>query len=131
MGRRMKNLIRSKNKQKGLSSFGWIIVVGLFALLIIFFFKVFPMYYENYKVKSVLESLRLDLDIDPKSKRAIWESLSKRLYIQEVQTVQREDVSMTRKNDKTTVTITYETRDSYFGNLFIGAKFSELVVIER
>jgi hypothetical protein len=131
MGRRMKNLIRSKNKQKGLSSFGWIIVVGLFALLIIFFFKVFPMYYENYKVKSVLESLRLDLDIDPKSKRAIWESLSKRLYIQEVQTVQREDVSMTRKNDKTTVTITYETRDSYFGNLFIGAKFSELLVIER
>ena len=89
------------------------------------------MYYENYKVKAVLESLRLDSDLDPKSKRAIWESLSKRLYIQEAQTVQREHVSMSRKNDKTTVTIIYERRDSYFGNLFIGAKFSESVVIER
>jgi hypothetical protein len=131
MGRRMKNLISSKNKQKGLSSFGWIVIVGLFALLIISVLKVFPMYYENYKVKAVLESLRLDSDLDPKSKRAIWESLSKRLYIQEAQTVQREHVSMSRIDDKTTVTIIYETRDPYFGNLFIGAKFSESVVIER
>jgi Tfp pilus assembly major pilin PilA len=131
MGRRMKNLISSKNKQKGLSSFGWIVIVGLFALLIISVLKVFPMYYENYKVKAVLESLSLDSDMDPTSKRAIWESLSKRLYIQEAQTVQRDHVSMSRKDDKTTVTIAYETRDSYFGNLFIGAKFSESVVIER
>ncbi len=43
----------------------------------------------------------------------------------------REHVSMSRKDDKTTVTISYETRDSYFGNLFIGAKFNESVVIER
>jgi hypothetical protein len=127
----MKSLISSKNKQKGLSSFGWIVIVGLFALLIISFLKVFPMYYENYKVKAVLESLRFDSNVDPKSKRAIWESLRKRLYIQEAQTVKREHVSMSRKDDKTTVTISYETRDSYFGNLFIGAKFNESVVIER
>lgn len=127
----MKSLIRSKNKQKGLSSFGWIAVVGFFALLITSFLKVFPMYYENYKVKSVLESLRQDSDIDPKSKSAIWESLNKRLYIQEARTVQREHVSMTRKDGKTTVAISYEIRDSYISNLFIGAKFSESVVIDR
>lgn len=127
----MKSLIRSKNKQKGLSSFGWIVVVGIFALLLISFFKVFPMYYENYKVKSVLESLRQDTSIDPKSKRAIWESLSKRLYIQEARTVQRENVSMTRKDGKTTITISYENRDDYIGNLFIGASFTNSVVIDR
>jgi hypothetical protein len=131
MGKRMKSLIRSKNKQKGLLSFGLMVLVGFFALLIISFLKVFPMYYENYKVKSVLESVRQDSDIDPKSKRAIWESLSKRLYIQEAQTVQREHVNMTRTDEKTTITISYETRDSYIGNLFIGAKFSESVVIDR
>lgn len=127
----MKSLTRSKNKQKGLSSFGWIAVVGFFGLLIISFFKVYPMYYENYKVKSVLESLSQDSDIDPKSKRAIWDSLAKRLYIQEARTVQREHVNMTRKDGKTTVTITYEIRDEYIANLFIGAKFSESVVIDR
>jgi hypothetical protein len=131
MGKRMKSLIRSKNKQKGLLSFGLMVLVGFFALLIISFLKVFPMYYENYKVKSVLESVRQDSDIDPKSKRAIWETLPKRLYIQEARTVQREHVNMTRTDEKTTITISYETRDSYIGNLFIGAKFSESVVIDR
>ena len=127
----MKNLIRSKNKQKGLSSIGWIAVIGFFGLLIVSFFKVFPMYYENYKVKSVLESLRQDTNIDPKSKRAIWESLSKRLYVQEARSVRREHVSMARKDGKTTVTVAYETRDAYIANLFIGAKFNESVVIDR
>jgi hypothetical protein len=38
---------------------------------------------------------------------------------------------MVRKNGRTTVTVTYETRDSYVGNLFIGASFEESVVIDR
>lgn len=127
----MKNIIKSKNRQKGLSSFGWIAVVGFFGLLIVSFFKVYPMYYENYKVKTVLESLSQDTSIDPKSKRAIWDSLSKKLYVQEARTVKRENVDMTRKDGKTTVTVTYEMRDAYIGNMFIGANFSESVVIDR
>jgi hypothetical protein len=130
-GRRMKSLIRSKKKQKGLSSFGWIAIAGFFGLLVVSFFKVFPMYYENYKVKTVLESLSQDSNIDPKSKRAIWESLQKKLYVQEARTVTRQDVSMTRKDGKTTITISYETRDAYIANLFIGASFTQSVVIER
>jgi hypothetical protein len=127
----MKSLTRSKNKQKGLSSFGWIAVVGFFGLLIISFFKVYPMYYENYKVKSVLESLAQDSSIDTKYKPANWSSLSKRLYVQEARTVKREHVSMTRKDGKTTVTVSYEVRDAYIANLFIGAIFSDSVVIDR
>jgi hypothetical protein len=41
------------------------------------------------------------------------------------------DVSMTRKDGKTTVTVTYETRDAFIGSLFIGAAFSESIVIDR
>ncbi|MFT5656949.1 MAG: hypothetical protein ACI9KN_000218 [Gammaproteobacteria bacterium] len=127
----MKCITRSPVRQKGLSTFGWIAIVGIFGLITITFFKVFPMYYENYKVKSVLEILGQDTTIDPKSKRAIWESMSKRLYIQEARSVKREDVSMTRKDGKTTVTVSYERRDDYIANLFIGAKFSNSVVIDR
>lgn len=109
----------------------WIILGGLFGLIVLTFFKVFPMYYENYKVKAVLQALRDDTDINPKSKQAIWESISKRLYIQDVRSVQREHLTATRKGGKTTVTISYETRDDYIANLFIGAKFTESVVIDR
>jgi hypothetical protein len=127
----MKRSTNMRHHQKGMSSFGWIAVVGIFALLLITFFKVFPMYYTNFRLISSLEALAQDQTIDPKSKRAIWESLQKRLYINEVRAVQKEHVSMARKDGKTTVTVTYEIRDTYVGNLFIGGNFSESIVIDR
>jgi hypothetical protein len=114
-----------------MSSFGWIAIAGIFGLLVITFFKVFPMYYGNFKLQSALEALERDEEVDPKSKRAIWDSLSKRLFINEVRHIQREHVTMERKDGKTTVTVRYEVRDAYVANLFIGGTFVESIVIDR
>ena len=127
----MNSLVNSRTRQRGMSTPGWIAVVGIFAFLMITFFKVFPMYYSSYKVKSVLQALQQDHELDVKSKRAIWESLNKRLYIDEVKIIKRENVKMERNDGKTTITVSYETRDTYIGNLFIGGNFVESVVIER
>jgi hypothetical protein len=114
-----------------MSSFGWIAVFGIFALLLLMFFKVFPMYYGNYQVKTALEALVLDERVDSKSKREIWTSLQKRLRINEVRSIQREHVTMTRKDGKTTVTVDWEARDDFIGPLFIGGHFVQSAVIER
>ena len=127
----MKRSTNSRHRQKGMSSFGWIAVFGIFALLLILFFKVFPMYYGNYQLKSALETLAMDEQVDPKSKREIWDSLQKRLYINEVRSIKREQVTMTRKDGKTTVIVDYEVRDNFIGPLFIGAHFVQSAVIER
>ena len=127
----MKRFTNSRHRQKGISSFGWIAVFGIFAILLILFFKVFPMFYSNFQLTAALEGLRDDLTVDSKSKRGIFDALQKRLYINEVKHVRREHVTMERKDGKTTVTITYEVRDDYIGNLFIGARFSESIVIDR
>jgi hypothetical protein len=83
------------------------------------------------KLQSALEALQQDSRVDPKSKRSIWNSLYKRLNIDEVRNIKLEHVTMSRKDGKTTVTVTYETRDTLMGDLFIGGAFSESVVIER
>jgi Domain of unknown function (DUF4845) len=127
----MKRLTKMRQRQKGMSSFGWIAVAGIFGFLVITFFKVFPFYYDNFKLTTSLEALQLDTTIDAKSKRAIWESLQKRLFINEVRMITREHVTMVRKDGKTTVTVTYEQKDDYIGNLFIGGEFVESIVIDR
>jgi hypothetical protein len=114
-----------------MSSVGWIFVAGIFGFLVITFFKIYPMFYENFKLKSSLESLQHDTSIDPKSKSAIWNSLKKRLYINEVRFIRLENISMQRKDGKTTVTVSYETRQDYIANLFIGGRFVETIVIDR
>ncbi len=127
----MSMTIRQRKRQRGLSTVGWIAVVGLFGLIVISFFKVFPMYYENFKLQSAMENLQADVEVDSKSKRAIWESLQKRMFVDEIRSVKRENVEITRKDGKTTVTVTYEVRDDWIGNLFIGGRFRESIVIDR
>jgi hypothetical protein len=127
----MKKPTKQRRRQGGMSTVGLIVVVAIFGFLVVTFFKVFPMYYGNFKLQSALQAMAQDGELDPKSKRALWESLSKRLYIDEVRSITREDVSMQRKDGKTTITVTYEVRDNYIGNLFIGARFVESIVIDR
>ena len=127
----MSTMTNTRHRQKGLSSLGWLAAAGIFGILSVGAIKVIPIYMENFTIKSVLESVQEDPRIDPKSKREIWESISKRLYINEVRLIKREHVTMTRKDGKTTITITYESRRPYMGNLFIGGAFSESVVIDR
>lgn len=127
----MNRVTKLRHRQKGFSALGWIIIAAIFGLLLITFFKVFPMYYDNFKLRSVLEGLQTDTSIDPKSKRAIWTSLQKRLHIESIKSIKRENVTMQRKDGKTTITVTYEAQEDYVGNMFIGARFVESAVIDR
>ncbi len=127
----MNNIASIRYRQQGLSFVGWMAMVAIFGLLILSFFKVFPIYNENFTIQAVLSGLAEDEKIDVKSKRAIWDSLKKRLAVNEVYSIKPEHVTIERKDGKTTVTVTYETRRPYISNLFIGGNFSESVVIER
>ena len=127
----MNRITKTRHQQKGVSSWGWLVIAAIFGFLLITFFRLFPMYYENFKVKSVLENLAQDQTIDVKSRRAIWDSLNKRFIVQDVKTVKREHIGMSRKDGKTTVTVKYEVQSDLIGNLTIGARFEDSVVINR
>jgi len=127
----MNNIASIRYRQQGLSFVSWMALVAIFGFLLLSFFKVFPIYNENFTIQAVLSGLAEDQKIDVKSRRAIWDSLQKRLAVNEVYSIKPENVTIERKDGKTTVTVTYETRRPYISNLFIGGNFSELVVIER
>ena len=121
----------SRRRQKGLSSVGWLLIASIAGFLVLTFFKVYPMYYESYKVSSILSSIQEDPSIDVKSKRAIWEKMEKRFYIDNIPTIKREHVKMSRKDGKTTITVNYEIRTPFIANLFLVGKFNQSVVIDR
>ncbi len=125
------NMTGTRHRQNGMTFIGialLLVVIGAIALTAV---RIVPIYIENFAVKSVLTAVENDQRIDPKSKAAIWSSIKKRLYINEVRLIKKEHVSMSRKNGKTTVTIEYESRRPYIGPLFIGGHFVETIVINR
>jgi len=127
----LNNMTVARQAQQGMTTIGLLLVLGIIALIALTAIRVIPIYMENFTIKSVLDSVKDDSKVDPKSKAAIWNSLKKRLYINEVRLIKREHVEITRGNGETTVTITYESRRPYLGPLFIGGSFSESVVIDR
>lgn len=126
-----KNITSLRHRQQGLSFVGWMALIAIFGFLLLSFFKVFPIYNEYFTVQSILTGVKNDQDIDAKSKRAIWDGISKRLSVNDIYFIKRENLKVERKNGKTTVTITYETRRPYIANLFIGGNFTESIVIDR
>jgi len=127
----MNNISSTGHRQKGLSFVGWMAVVAIFGLLILSFFKVFPIYNEYFTIQSVLAGITKDEKVDFKSKRAIWVSLEKRLAVNEIYSIKSENVTISREDGKTTITISYRTQRPYIGNLFIGGNFTESVVTDR
>jgi len=127
----MNNIVNMRHRQQGLSFVGWMAMVAIFGFLILSFFKVFPIYSENFTIQSILSSLGEDEKINVKSKRAIWIALSKRLAVNHIGSITRENVTIERKDGKTTVTIIYEVQRPYISNLYIGGNFTESVVIDR
>ncbi len=121
----------NRHRQKGLSGISWLVVGCIFGVLLLAFFRLFPIFYENYQLKSVLTSIQEDPSIDVKSKKAIWDTMQRRFYIDNVKTIKREHVKMSRKDGKTTINIKYESRSPFLANLFIGGSFSETIVIDR
>jgi hypothetical protein len=119
------------NRQQGMTTIGLLLVLVVIALFALSAVRIIPIYIENFAIKSVLTAVQDDQRIDAKSKAAIWDSLVKRLYINEVRLIKRDHVEISRENGQTTVTITYESRRPYIGPLFIGGSFSESVVIAR
>ncbi len=103
----LNNMTVARGAQQGMTTIGWLLVLGIIALIALTAIRVIPIYIENYTIKSVLTSVKDDQKVDAKSKAAIWNSLKKRLYINEVRLIQREHVEITRGNGQTTVVITY------------------------
>jgi len=127
----MNNIANFRYRQQGLSFVGWMAMVAIFGFLLLSFFKVFPIYNEYFTIQSVLQGLTKDEKVDFKSKRAIWEALQKRLGVNQVMVIKAENLTIQRKDGKTTITISYRTQSPYIGNLFIGGNFTESVVINR
>ncbi len=121
----------NRHSQQGLTTIGWILVIGIFGLIIVTGFKILPMYMDYFTVKSVMETIIDDTSIDARSKKELWAALRKRLLINQVKGIGKENFTFTRKNDVTTITADYEVRKPYLAELFIGAHFTYSVEITR
>ena len=114
-----------------MSSWGWLLIASIAGFFIMTLITIYPMYYEHYKISATLNAIQEDPSVDVKSRSAIWEKIKKRLFIDNVDIIKRENIKMSRKDGKTTITLSYEARAPYIANLSLVGTFNQTVVIDR
>ena len=123
--------MRSKRRQRGMS--GWVILyilvtlgaAGLIGL------RLLPFYMDSFKIDKGLKAVIEDASATSQNKRAILESLIKRLDIDSVDAIHyqnyREVVKVTKKGNKVTIVATYRAEAPLFANLVLVANFKKEV----
>jgi len=120
-------------RQAGVSIAGWLIILALIGFFSLATLKLFPMYFEFYQVKGILDNIAKEKEINHDSKEAVWSTLVKRLDISSVYSgnVKRKHLSIKREKNGTVISVRYEDRRPFMGNLDVVGRFEHSVTAVR
>lgn len=109
-----------RSHQKGISLFGFILSMIVVVMAGIVVMKIAPMYIEYNSVKKSLDALSQDRF---ESSSEVRQALSKRMNINYVETLQKEDITIKSKDGKYHVAVDYYVDKPLVGNLSLSAHF--------
>lgn len=117
--------------QSGATLISWLLLIAVLGLLAVVGLKLFPIYLKDYTLSSILEDVARNPDSKEMSNAELWSTISKRLSINEIDDlVNKENVTITRDNGRTTIAVKYEARTDLIGNLDGIAVFDHAAVIQ-
>lgn len=120
----------NRNQQKGLSFISWLLVIGIAGALAVVGLKLIPVYMEYGTVVSVLEDVAETQRESRKAAGAVWNSMIKRLEINNISSVKKENFKIEKIDGGEQMTVKYEVRTHMFGNLDTVASFEKTVEVK-
>jgi len=96
---------------------GWMMILAIVIFNGVLALNVVPVYINDHSVKSIMMNLEMDAAVRDKSPKALKEIINKRLRINNVYTVGKENITIKKIKDAYLVTINYEPRGKLVGNL--------------
>jgi len=117
--------MKSIRNQQGVTLIGWIIILALIAFFSLITIKVVPIYIDHYNIVKVLKSLENEDNIATMRPAEARELIDRRLYINAVETVKRDDFEIHRLSGALEIDLEYAATTNLFSNIFIVIEFKE------
>lgn len=122
----MKNL---RAQQRGMTAIGTMLVIGMIGVFVFVALKVYPIYYDSFKVGSQLNTMKSDSSLTTKTAAEITEQLMRRLEIDNVSSVEKSDITVTKNGNRVSVSVSYVAQENLIGNMDILVSFDKEVEI--
>jgi hypothetical protein len=116
-------MIMAPRKQQGMTAISFIILLMIFGFIGMIVAKLFPVYLEHFKVASALNGMAKDERAKDASDDEIKETIMKKLQIDDVEGLTKDDILISDSRQGRTVTIEYESRVNMVGNVDAVVKF--------
>jgi hypothetical protein len=113
----------SRQRQRGASFISWLVVLALLGLAITIGLRLVPIYLHAYTVESIVRDVVDEAQKTNLNANEIWSSIARRLDINDIDDIKRENFAYTRAKGMVTVAIKYEARTDLIGNLDAVANF--------
>jgi len=122
--------MNTMKNQRGVTGLGWLIILSLIAFFAFLALKLFPIFVENFNVKTALKSLKSEAGIEKKSFLKIRGLLIRKLDINDVKNVGAKDIKVNKRKGKLYVTVKYTVKQPLTGPLSLVADFEERMETE-
>lgn len=118
-----------KSNQQGMTLLGALMLAAIVAFFAYVAIKLAPIYIENFGVTSSLKSLGEEEGLQGIGAGEIRSRLLKRLEVNNVRSVTPEQIKIRSEENFRIVTIDYEVRTRFYGNLYLVVAFSDRAVL--
>jgi Domain of unknown function (DUF4845) len=109
--------MNSVARQFGASFFFWLFLIGILGFAGVMGLRIIPVYINSYTVDKILEEVVAESRTKTMSKNQIWSSIKKRLDINNIRNIRKENFEFKRERGKIVITLKYEVRTKLMGNL--------------
>jgi len=119
--------MQSRNRQQGLTLISWLVILVVAGFMVMVGLKITPVYLEHFSVKKSLESLKQEPLVSRKPVTEIRKLLTRRLEINNIRHLGKDDISIVRTGGVTRIIISYEERRPIIANISLVMTFKDTV----
>ena len=119
-------------QQRGMTIWSWLFVLGTIGFIALVAMKLFPIYMENMSVRKAVNQVAQGEGAASFNKRTAWAALTKQFYVDEVKSVEEDDVSVETNDDGVReLVVAYEVRTTLMYNVDMVVWFEERVPLKE
>ncbi|MEJ2622354.1 MAG: DUF4845 domain-containing protein [Candidatus Thiodiazotropha sp.] len=121
--------MRSIKKQRGLTFISWLVILIVAGFLVMVGIKVMPVYLDHFAVKAALKGIKNEPFAERKSKIELRNMLLRRLDINSVRHVTKDNIKVKSSLGSRTINVKYEVRRHIAYNAALVMSFDETIEI--
>lgn len=122
--------MKNYNKQRGVTMVTIAAGLALLAFFVLIAITLVPVYMENFSVGSHVSRIGKDVRASEMTKEEVRKTLIKRFGIDDVKSVERQDISITDIPGGYQVEVDYEVRKHFLGNIDVVIYFTETAEVK-